>query len=438
MTLFFRSHLPTDWEHRDHLDLFSGPTRVNLSAASPRSFANTTTSRANGADPCDAIPRRPSVPLLIPPPVVPSASQTSTPRSVPASPPVIQTDLRSNVSGQHLDDQTLGSDSRFNGFAGFLASLALHLILLITLALLVRPESSPLKLVMEFSPFEEGEMAFETADVVSFEPPISSEPKEQMASVNLELFEDISELEMPSRGASIITAESSRSESDAPSENTKPEPKPDEGIRFFGTKAYGNSFVYVLDMSGSMAAGGGGRMARARKELIRSINELQPHQTFCVLLYSNWVRQMFDERQLAKLHPATPEVKNKVASWLQSIRPNGGTRPATALQTAGRLQPDAVFFLSDGEFEYQAPAGIHSAVEGFLQRFGSARPNALRGNMLGPFPQEVLAKYDPKIVVHTIALESEASRRMMKRISDEKGGQHMFIPAPNRNGMARR
>ena len=351
---------------------------------------------------------------------------------------MIHTNPPANAAGQQIDDEPNGNESSFNGFAGFLASLALHLILLITLALLVRPESSPLKLVMEFSPYDEGEMALETAEVVSLEAPINADPTDQLASVNLEVFEDISDLELPTLASSTSAAESSGSESDSPNENAEPEPKKDDGIRFFGTKAYGNSFVYVLDMSGSMAAGGGGRMARARKELIRSINELQPHQTFYVLLYSNWVRQMFDERQLAKLHPATPEVKNKVAWWLRSIRPNGGTRPATALKTAGRLQPDAVFFLSDGEFEYEAPAGINSAVEGFLQGFGSARPNALRGNMIGPYPKDVLAKYDPKIVVHTIALESEASRRMMKQISDEKGGQHMFIPAPNRNGMARR
>ena len=46
---------------------------------------------------------------------------------------------------------------------------------------------------------------------------------------------------------------------------------------FFGIEAGGHEFVYVLDVSGSMQ---GRRFDRASEELLRSVEQLGPHQRF--------------------------------------------------------------------------------------------------------------------------------------------------------------
>ena len=53
------------------------------------------------------------------------------------------------------------------------------------------------------------------------------------------------------------------------------------------------SFVFVLDVSASMAARNGQRLQRATRELIGSINQLNDQQNFSVILYSNHALPMF-------------------------------------------------------------------------------------------------------------------------------------------------
>ena len=104
--------------------------------------------------------------------------------------------------------------------------------------------------------------------------------------------------------------------------------------------------------------------------------------------------------------------------------------PARALQIAGNLKPDAVFFLSDGEFLYGHGTNLNSPLNNFFQGFGSARKAMPPPSDVMLDPKAILAEYPREIVVHTIAFESVSSGPLMKMIATQKGGQYRFIPAP--------
>ena len=104
--------------------------------------------------------------------------------------------------------------------------------------------------------------------------------------------------------------------------------------------------------------------------------------------------------------------------------------PARALQIAGSLKPDAVFFLSDGEFLYGHDPTLNSPLNSFFQNFGQARKAMPPPGGVMLDPKTVLSEYPPEIVVHTIAFESVGSGPLMQRIAKQKGGQYRFIPAP--------
>jgi hypothetical protein len=124
---------------------------------------------------------------------------------------------------------------------------------------------------------------------------------------------------------------------------------------FFGVRARGQVFVYVVDCSGSMADGG--RLARAKQELRRSIAALRFPQRYLIIFYNDrpWPMPGGIPRS------ADPQEWSRTFSWMGLIAPEGETEPRGALALALGLRPDAVFLLSDGAF----PAG---SVEAMAQK----------------------------------------------------------------------
>lgn len=183
-------------------------------------------------------------------------------------------------------------------------------------------------------------------------------------------------------------------------------------VEFFGTVAHGHKVVFILDISGSMDenayAGTGGRLTRferARRELVRTISQLYAEQEFVVLLFSSDCRPMFNS-PLKKVEflAATPPHKRRIAEWLESIEPGGGTDPRTSLQTALALYPDAIFLLSDGEFRI-----------GRAGRIGEKVIRMVRGLNAHRIP------------IHTIAYQDQRSRHTLERIADDSGGTFRFV-----------
>ena len=121
---------------------------------------------------------------------------------------------------------------------------------------------------------------------------------------------------------------------------------------FFGIRAEGQVFIYVIDCSGSM--GEGFRLERAKEELRKSINALRFPQRFHVIFFNGEPIPMPGD--LAR--SADFDNKMELSHWLARICPEGETDPRGALKTAISLRPDAVFLLTDGEFPEGTAAGI--------------------------------------------------------------------------------
>ena len=190
------------------------------------------------------------------------------------------------------------------------------------------------------------------------------------------------------------------------------------GADYFGIPAAGDRFVYALDMSVSMNArsrhsAGGSRFDRACAELLRSVNALQPDQSFYVILFCHRTRNMFDERdEIPELVRATEQNKRRLRSWLSSIRTGSGTDPRMSIFRALQMQPSAIFLLSDGEFN-----GHHR----------------MRGLGVNVTVEDIVQSDENDIPIHTIAYEDPISSARMERIATLSGGTFRFISSGFRN-----
>jgi hypothetical protein len=161
---------------------------------------------------------------------------------------------------------------------------------------------------------------------------------------------------------------------------------------FFGIRARGQFFVFVLDHSGSMIDDD--RLTRAKIELRRSVFALQPPQRFEVIFYNHEATPM-PGGPLPR--SADQRTKDQLATWLQLIGPDGETNPRSAIAQALALRPDAVFLLSDGEF----PDGTVEQV---------ARLNSR------------------KIPIHCVDLTGGLAGDHLQRIARDSGGRYASRP----------
>jgi hypothetical protein len=167
---------------------------------------------------------------------------------------------------------------------------------------------------------------------------------------------------------------------------------------FFGVRARGQFFIYVLDQSGSMLDDD--RLTRAKIELRKSVYALQPPQRFEVIFYNDEATPMPGGPQP---RPADQPTKNQLTTWLHLIEPDGETNPRSALSMALALRPDAVFLLSDGEF----PKGTVESV----------------------------VKMNPrKIPIHCIDLTGGLAGDHLVRIARDSGGHYASRPGSLQGG----
>jgi hypothetical protein len=160
---------------------------------------------------------------------------------------------------------------------------------------------------------------------------------------------------------------------------------------FFGIRAQGQLFIYVVDCSGSMIDED--RLVRAKRELRRSVLGLQPPQRFKVIFYNDEVLAMPGDLPVS----ADWSSKDQMIRWLRLIEPDGETDPRGAMSLALALRPDAVFLLSDGEY----PPGTVEAV---------ARKNR------------------HKIPIHCVDLSGGTGGDHLQRIARDSGGQYRSRP----------
>lgn len=195
---------------------------------------------------------------------------------------------------------------------------------------------------------------------------------------------------------------------------------PGAGAEFFGTVAYGDRFVFVLDSSTSMSYGGqnaaaGNRFQRATAELLYSIERLTPEQSFYVILFCGETRRMFDDESLSAdpVH-ATRENKDRLRAWLAGVTLGPWTDPRDALRLGLDIRPSAVFLLSDGEFN-KHESGLPTdrlEVPEVIERFNAARAP-----------------------IHTVAFEDPINRETLAGLSAQTGGQTLWVPPLDANGL---
>ncbi|HVX59536.1 MAG TPA: VWA domain-containing protein, partial [Pirellulales bacterium] len=164
--------------------------------------------------------------------------------------------------------------------------------------------------------------------------------------------------------------------------------------RFFDVRARGRKFVYVVDCSDSMQ---GDRFERATQELLESIDALRPNQSFYVIFFADREYCQCYPAEDSTLTPATKSNKQRIAQWVADFTYAGGTYPFGALGAALGLEPDAIFLLSDGEFDDDVPDCVKTA------------------NI-------------SNIPIHTIAFMDPIAAPLLKRIAKENNGIYRYVP----------
>lgn len=157
---------------------------------------------------------------------------------------------------------------------------------------------------------------------------------------------------------------------------------------FFGLRARGQFFVYVVDCSGSMLDDD--RLTRATIELRKSVMALAEPQKFEVIFYNS---ESIPMPGGPRPRTADLQAKSQLLSWLRLIEPDGGTEPRPAIKQGISLKPDAIFLLSDGEF----PEGTVAEVAKLNTR---------------------------KIPIHCVDLAGGMAGDHLKKIAEASGGQY--------------
>jgi hypothetical protein len=117
------------------------------------------------------------------------------------------------------------------------------------------------------------------------------------------------------------------------------------GTTFFGQKAAGSRFVYVLDASGSMHEHNA--LGVAKSELLASLAQLNSDQQFQIIFYSEKCYPMSGAGGKPQLFWGTDVNRTKASQFVRSIEPLEGTRHLDALLGALLYSPDVVYFLTD-------------------------------------------------------------------------------------------
>ena len=169
------------------------------------------------------------------------------------------------------------------------------------------------------------------------------------------------------------------------------------GTSFFGLDAAGQKFVFVVDASGSMrrpfAGPGKTLLGRVKMEILKCVTQMSPDQEFYIVFFNDHAIPMPAD----ELVKATPDAQRHYLYWMASAKAGGNTEPEKALSIAMKLQPDVIYFLTDGAFK-------HRVIEHVRE---SNRRQA---------------------TVHTVSFGGdERANEFMQRIATENGGTFHYV-----------
>ena len=165
-------------------------------------------------------------------------------------------------------------------------------------------------------------------------------------------------------------------------------------VDFFGTRATGRYFCFVVDVSGSMS---GQKLESLKQELTKAVRSLSPGARFQVVFFSDGAEVL-----RRKWYASSPRDIQRFEQGLEQIRALGGTNAGPALTYAFEdldPQPDILFLLTDGQIEADAPDLID-------------RLNSGAG----------------KTQVNTIAFGGDAVTEPLQEIARRNGGSYTAVP----------
>ena len=169
------------------------------------------------------------------------------------------------------------------------------------------------------------------------------------------------------------------------------------GPGFFGLKADAKSIVFVVDCSGSMNTRHNSewktRFKRVKYEMLKAVTGMNAGQRFYIIFFNSKAVRM----PAKGLLPATPPVKRDALKWMTKQLADGGTDPRSALRYALRLQPDMIYFLTDGSFS----------------------PRVRR---------VLLSVRQYRVSIHTFVFGNPKGEDVMKQIAVQNRGKYTYIP----------
>lgn len=169
------------------------------------------------------------------------------------------------------------------------------------------------------------------------------------------------------------------------------------GASFFGVEAQGRRFAFIIDVSGSMAYGG--KIDALRSELNRSISDMIDNTEFFIVLYSGDAWPLGGKEEWVE---ANDRGKRWARRLIVKITPSGSTNPSPGFEEVFdiRPRPDAIYFMTDGEF----PPDVLVDITALNKDLG--------------------------IPVHCIAFVSRQSESLMREIARITDGSYTYIPGP--------
>jgi len=158
--------------------------------------------------------------------------------------------------------------------------------------------------------------------------------------------------------------------------------------------------VFLCDATGSMLI----KMATLKDELNKAVNVLKPIQSFDIIFYQGNNVYSFSK----SLSPATPENKRKAGAWLEGITAQDITLPIPALETALKLHPQLIHFLTDAA-DFPDTAAVVDTIDKYNK--------------------------DRLIKINTILFVEDKTEReknldsegLMKKIAKENGGSFRWV-----------
>ena len=169
---------------------------------------------------------------------------------------------------------------------------------------------------------------------------------------------------------------------------------------FFGVEAYGSRFAFVVDISGSMTQGG--RIQALENQLTSAVEGLLEHAHFCIVAFNSTAVPLTATRWVDASDRAKRTVNARVSRL--SDQAAGGTTPDDAFRIVFDLRPrpDAIYFMTDGDF-----AGRNDAVANLVA--------------------ELNARGLRQVPIHCITLIERRGEAVMRRIAAESDGTYTHV-----------